>query len=421
MRARRIHYGWVIAAVTFFVLLAAAGFRSTVGVFVVPLQDEFGWGRDDVSLAIVVNLVVYGLAAPFAAAFVERMGARRVMVAGLIAVAGGAALTIAMTSLWQLDILWGIVIGTATGAISIPLSAIVATRWFVRRLGLVTGLLAASFATGNLVFLPLLAWITDGHGWRWAVAIVAITATAIVPVVLVLMREHPADMGLSPYGSRTDTPLPAPPRPTGSVFATPFRVLRQAIHVRDFWLLAGTFFICGWTTNGAVQSHLIPAAHGHGIPRVTAAGLLAVIGVFDIVGSTASGWLTDRTDPRRLLFLYYCLRGTSLAALPFLLQGSRLPLVAFAIVYGLDWVATVPPTVALTNQAFGQEQASVVFGWVFCAHMFGGAMAAWLAGAFREAFGDYLIAFTGAGFLGLLAGFAALGIARTARPEPQTA
>ena len=198
MRARRIHYGWVIAAVTFFVLLAAAGFRSTVGVFVVPLQDEFGWGRDDVSLAIVVNLVVYGLAAPFAAAFVERMGARRVMVAGLIAVAGGAALTIAMTSLWQLDILWGIVIGTATGAISIPLSAIVATRWFVRRLGLVTGLLAASFATGNLVFLALLAWITDGHGWRWAVAIVAITATAIVPVVLVLMREHPRTWGSHP-------------------------------------------------------------------------------------------------------------------------------------------------------------------------------------------------------------------------------
>ena len=208
MRARRIHYGWVIAAVTFFVLLAAAGFRSTVGVFVVPLQDEFGWGRDDVSLAIVVNLVFYGLAAPFAAAFVERMGARRVMVAGLIAVAGGAALTIAMTSLWQLDILWGIVIGTATGAISIPLSAIVATRWFVRRLGLVTGLLAASFATGNLVFLPLLAWITDGHGWRWAVAIVAITATAIVPVVLVLMREHPADMGLSPLRVADRHPAP---------------------------------------------------------------------------------------------------------------------------------------------------------------------------------------------------------------------
>ncbi len=420
MRARRIHYGWVIATVTFLVLLGAAGFRSTVGVFVVPLQDEFGWSRGDVSLAIAINLVVYGLVAPFAAAFVERMGARRIMVAGLIAVSAGAALTIAMTSLWQLDVLWGIVIGTATGAISIPLSAIIATRWFVRHRGFVTGLLTASFATGNLVFLPLLAWITDGHGWRWAVAIVAITAAAMVPVVLILMRERPADLGLAPYGADSATPR-APPAPTGSVFATPFRVLRHAVHIRDFWLLAGTFFICGWTTNGAVQSHFIPAAHDHGIPEVRAASLLAVIGVFDILGSTASGWLTDRTDPRRLLFLYYCLRGTSLAALPFLLQGSQLPLVAFAVVYGLDWVATVPPTIALTNQAFGREHASVVFGWVFCAHMLGGGAAAWLAGTFREAFGDYLIAFTGAGLLALLAGFAALGIARGPRAQPQPA
>lgn len=414
---RHIHYGWVVAAVTFLVLLAAAGFRSTIGVFVVPLEDEFGWNRAEVSLAIAINLVFYGLAAPFAAAFMERLGVRKLMVAGLVAVGGGAALTIAMTALWQLNLIWGLVIGTATGAIAIPLAAIVATRWFVRRRGLVTGLLTASFATGNLVFLPLLAWVTDGYGWRWAVAIVAITATAIIPVVLLLMRERPSDIGLAPYGWSDDGTPTTRPVPTGSVFGTPFRVLRQAVHVRDFWLLAGTFFICGWTTNGAVQSHFIPAAHDHGIPQVTAASLLAVIGVFDIVGATASGWLTDRTDPRRLLFVYYCLRGTSLAALPFLLQGSGLPLVAFAIVYGLDWVATVPPTIALTNQAFGREQASVVFGWVFCAHMLGGAMAAWTAGTFREVFGDYLVAFTGAGLLALLAGFAALGIARSPRPR----
>ena len=412
MRNRRIHYAWVIAGVTFFVLLAAAGFRATVGVFVVPLQDEFGWGRDDVSLAIAINLVVYGLAAPFAAAFVERMGTRRVMVCGLAAVAGGAALTIGMTALWQLDALWGVVIAVATGAISIPLSAIIATRWFVRRRGLVTGLLAGSFATGNLIFLPLLAWITGTHGWRWATAIVAVTAAAIIPLVLLLMRERPSDLGLLPYGAPAEFVPPPPIADPGSPFSKPFRVLRKAVHVRDFWLLAGTFFVCGWTTNGAVQSHFIPAAHDHGIPEVRAAGLLAIIGVFDIIGSTASGWLTDRGDPRRLLFLYYCLRGSSLAALPFLLQGTQLPLVAFAIVYGLDWVATVPPTVALTNQAFGRDEASVVFGWVFCAHMIGGGIAAWLAGTFREVFGDYLVAFTGAGLLAILAGFAALGIAR---------
>ncbi len=414
MRLQRVHYGWVVAAVTFLVLLAAAGFRSTVGVFVVPLQDEFGWGRDQVAGAIAVNLVFYGLAAPFAAAFVERVGVRRVMIAGLAAVGGGAALTVLMTSLWQLNVIWGLVIGTATGAISIPLSAIVATRWFHARRGLVTGLLTASFATGNLIFLPLLAWITGTHGWRWAAGLVAIAAAAIIPIVLAFMRERPEDVGLLPYGADR---APTPPVPAGNPFMTPFRVLREAVGVRDFWLLAGTFFVCGWTTNGAVQSHFIPAAHDHAIPEVTAASLLAVIGVFDIVGSTASGWLTDRTDPRRLLFVYYSLRGTSLAALPFLLDGANLPLVAFAVVYGLDWVATVPPTIALTNEAFGRGRAPVVFGWVFCAHMLGGAMAAWLAGAFREAFGDYLIAFTGAGALALVAGFAALGIARGPRPS----
>lgn len=415
MSPRRVHYGWIVAGITFLVLLASAGFRSTVGVFVIPLEDEFGWGRDDVSLAIAINLVFYGLAAPFAAAFVERLGARRVMIVGLVAVAGGAALTVVMNALWQLDLLWGLVIGTATGAISIPLSAIVATRWFVRRRGLVTGLLAASFATGNLVFLPLLAWITRESGWRWAAGTVAIAAAAIIPLVLVVMRERPSEMDLLPYGATE--PVPEPARATGNPFAAPFHVLRHAVRIRDFWLLAGTFFVCGWTTNGAVQAHFIPAAHDHGIPEVTAASLLAVIGVFDIVGSTASGWLTDRVDPRKLLFAYYCLRGSSLAALPLLLEGSGLPLVAFAIVYGLDWVATVPPTVALTHAAFGPQSASVVFGWVFCAHMLGGALAAWLAGTFREAFGDYLIAFIGAGFLGLLAGFAALGIARGARPS----
>lgn len=420
MRTRRIHYAWVVAAVTFLAMLASAGFRSTVGVFVVPFEDEFGWGRGQVSGAIALNLIFYGLVAPFAAAFVERVGLRKVMIFGLVAVGGGAGLTIAMTSLWQLNLLWGLVIGTATGAISIPLSAIVASRWFVKRRGLVTGLLGASFATGNLVFLPLLAWLTDAFGWRWATALVAVAAAAFIPLILVLMRERPEDVGLLPYGA--DAPPPPPVPVTGNPFVTPFRVLRDAVRVRDFWLLAGTFFVCGWTTNGAVQSHFIPAAHDHGISEVTAAGLLAVIGVFDIVGSTASGWLTDRMDPRRLLFLYYCLRGTSLAALPFLLESTNLPLVAFAVVYGLDWVATVPPTIALTHEAFGRERAPVVFGWVFCSHMLGGAGAAWLAGTFREAFGDYIIAFTGAGVLGVLAGFAALGIARgTHRTQPQPA
>ncbi|MCC6832113.1 MAG: MFS transporter [Thermoleophilia bacterium] len=410
---RRLHHAWVVAAVTFLTLLAAQGFRSTIGVFVVPLQEDFGWGRDDVSLAIAVNLVCYGLMAPFAAALVDRLGPRRVMVVALGAVGAGSALTVWMTALWQLDVIWGPVIGMATGAISIPLSAMVATRWFVARRGLVTGLLTGAFATGNLIFLPLLAWITDTRGWQWAAGLVAVFAALIVPVVAVLMRDHPEDAGVLAYGA--DGPPPPRVAPPGNPFTTPLRVLRDAARVRDFWLLAGTFFVCGWTTNGAVQSHLMPAAHDHAIPEVRAAGLLALIGVFDIIGATASGWLTDRVDPRRLLFVYYSLRGISLAMLVPLFSAPGWTLVAFAVVYGLDWVATVPPTVVLTQAAFGRDGAGVVFGWVFCSHMLGGAAAAWLAGAAREALGDYVLAFTAAGMLGIAAGFASLFIARGPR------
>lgn len=412
MRTRRLHYGWVVAGITFLALLASAGFRSTVGLFIVPFEDDFGWSRDQISLAISINLVCYGLMAPFAAAIIDRFGARRMMMVALATVAIGAGLTTAMTALWQLDALWGLAIGSSTGAISIPLSAIVATRWFTRRRGLVTGLLAASFATGNLIFLPLLAWITRDHGWQAAVGLVAICAAFMVPLVALLMRDHPADVGLTPYGS--DEPAAAPVR-SGNPFRTPFTVLRRSVRAPDFWLLAGTFFICGWTTNGAVQTHFVPAAHDHGISEVSAASILAIIGVFDIIGATGSGWLTDRVDPRRLLFVYYSLRGLSLAALPFFLETSGATLIVFAVVYGLDWVATVPPTVALTNRAFGAD-APVVFGWVFCSHMLGGAAAAWLAGVLRVNLHDYFIAFVGGGMLAITAGFASLVIARGLRP-----
>lgn len=407
---RPLHYAWVVVAVTFMVLLAAAAFRSTIGVFVVPLEQEFGWTRGDVSRAISVNLVCYGLVAPFAAALVERFGIRRVLIAALTVVAAGAAMTTAMSAVWHLTLIWGPLIGVATGAISVPLSAIVANRWFATRRGLVTGLLTAAFATGNLAFLPLLAWISTQGGWRLAAAVVAVMSLATVPVVALLMRERPAHLGLLPYGA-TAPPPPTPP-PVGNAFVRPFRVLAGAVRRRDFWLLAGTFFVCGWTTNGAVQTHFMPVSHDHHIPEVTAASLLAVIGVFDIVGSTASGWLTDRMDPRQLLFAYYVLRGTSLALLLPLMTGPRWGLVAFAVIYGLDWVATVPPTIRLTTEVFGADQAGVVFGWVFCSHMLGGAAAAWLAGVLRDGLGDYVLAFSAAGVLGVVAGIASLAIGR---------
>jgi sugar phosphate permease len=415
---RRVHYAWVVAGTAFLALVMAAGFRATSGVLLVPLHHAFGWSHETISLAVAVNLMVYGLASPFAAAAIERFGMRRVMVVALVVIGVSALVTTRMNAPWQLYLLWGVVNGAATAAIAIPLAAIVANRWFVKRQGLVTGLLSASNASGQLVFLPFLAWVA-GFDWRWAAITVAVASLVLVmPVVAAFIRDHPADMGLRPLGSPVD--VPAPPRA-----ANPFRGavngLRLAWRSPTFWLLAGSFFICGATTNGLVSTHLIPAAHDHGITQVTAAGLLALIGVFDIVGTVGSGLLTDRYDSRWLLFWYYGLRGLSLIALPFLLAGPQASLIAFAIFYGLDWVSTVPPTAALTAQTFGRANLGVVFGWIFGAHQLGAAFAAETAGAIRTLSGEYELAFIGAGVLALVASILVLRIARRPRPALEPA
>jgi sugar phosphate permease len=413
---RRLHYAWVVAGASFLALVMAAGFRATSGVLLVPLHVAFGWSHETISLAVAVNLMVYGLASPFAAAAIERFGMRRVMVIALVVVGVSALATTRMDAPWQLYLLWGVVNGAATAAIAIPLAAIVANRWFVKRQGLVTGLLSASNASGQLVFLPFLAWIA-GFDWRFAAAAVAAAALLIVaPVVAAFVRDHPAQIGLRPYGSDVDVPVPAP---LGNPFRQAIGGLGLASRSPTFWLLAGSFFICGATTNGLVSTHLIPAAHDHGITQVTAAGLLALIGVFDVIGTVGSGWLTDRYDSRWLLFWYYGLRGLSLIALPFLLAGPQASLVAFAVFYGLDWVSTVPPTAALTAQTFGRAHLGIVFGWIFGAHQLGAAFAAETAGAVRTLAGDYELAFIGAGILALVASALVLRIAR--RPQPALA
>jgi sugar phosphate permease len=309
-----------------------------------------------------------------------------------------------------------VVNGLATGAISVPLAAIVSSRWFVRRRGLVTGLLTASNASGQLVFLPLLAWIATAYDWRFAaVAVAAAALLVVVPLTIVFVRDRPEDVGLLPFGASEQ---PAPPRPVGNPFAAAVGGLRLGSSSETFWLLVGSFAVCGATTTGLVSTHLIPAAYDQGIPEVTAAGLLALIGIFDFVGTTVSGWLTDRYDSRRLLFLYYGLRGLSLISLPFAFGAPGSALVAFAVVYGLDWVATVPPTVALTQQTFGRERVGIVFGWVFASHQIGAAVVAYAAGTVRTASGDYLLAFIAAGAMALLASGMVLLI--SGRPRPAT-
>jgi sugar phosphate permease len=388
-RRPRLHWSWVVAAVSFVALLGAAGFRSVPGVMMNPLHHEFGWSHGTVGLAMSVNMTLFGLTAPFAAALMDRLGVRPVLSAALALIATGSALSVFMTASWQLVLLWGVLVGVGTGAISMGFVATVSTRWFEQRRGLVTGVLTAASATGQLIFLPVIAEVTTRHGWRWASLIVAAAALAVVPLVLLFMRNYPQDLGLTAYGATTAVPAEVP---TGS-FRAAFDGLRIGARVPAFWLLAGSFAICGMTTNGLIGTHFIPAANDHGMPTTVAAGLLATIGILDVAGTVFSGWLTDRVDPRLLLVVYYVGRGISLVLLPSLLSPHAEPSTwVFIIFYGLDWVATVPPTIALCRNYFGVK-TPVVFGWVFASHQLGAAVAAAGAGWLRDLQGDYDLAF----------------------------
>jgi MFS family permease len=413
-RPPRMHRAWLVAAVTFFVLLASAAFRSSLGVLLVPIEDDLGWTRTQTSFAVSLNLLVYGLAAPFAAALLERVGVRRTAVGALLLITAGCLATTVMTAPWQLSVLWGAVIGVATGSVALVFGAIVANRWFVARRGLVVGILGAAWATGQLIFLPLLAAVVEEYGWRAASRTIAVLCAVLLPVVTAVLRDRPADVGLLPYGAAVaDTASGDAPPSARAAVVHAVMVLREAFPTRSFLLLAGTFFVCGWTTNGIISSHFVPAAHDHGMPATTAAGLLAVVGVFDICGTIGSGWLTDRIDPRLLLSVYYGLRGLALLAVPALLGPSvDPPLLVVVALFGLDWVATVPPTVALCRAAFGPERGGIVFGWVFAAHMVGAAAAAGASGALRAASGDYTAAWLLAGALAVTAAAAALILPR---------
>jgi sugar phosphate permease len=399
----RLHYGWLIAAVTFLVLLSAAGIRSTPGILMIPLEKEFGWTRATVSLAVSINLLLYGLFGPFAAALMDRFGVRRVMLCSLGFVALGVGLTTVMHAAWQLVLLWGIVVGLGTGSTALVLGAYIANRWFAERRGLVMGLLTASTATGQLIFLPLLASLVVGHGWRAAATVVAGVAILMIPLVALFIRNEPGDVGLRPYGAPAGSPEGAPAGPSGNPVTAALSGLARGFKSRDFWLLAGSFYICGASTNGLIGTHLIPASMEHGLTEVTAASLLATIGVFDLVGTTVSGWLTDRWDSRYLLVWYYGLRGLSLLFLPYALGTQFVAMAVFVVFYGLDWVATVPPTVRLTADIFGRRNVGLMFGWISASHQLGAATAAFGAGAVRTWLGSYQVAFIISGLLCLIA------------------
>ncbi|MGW9023053.1 MFS transporter [Streptomyces sp. NPDC055722] len=405
----RIHRAWFVAAVTFVTIIGAAAFRSLPGLLIDPLHQEFGWSRGTIGAAVSINLALYGLTAPFAAALMDRFGIRRIVAVALTVIALGSGLTVWMDSAWQLLLCWGLLVGLGTGSMALAFAATVTNRWFTERRGLVTGILTAASASGQLIFLPVLSWIVETHDWRPAAVTVSLAALAVVPFVWLLLRDHPADVGLKPYGAKEFVPKPEPARGAARRAVT---VLSSAARTGTFWLLAGSFAICGASTNGLIQTHFVPAAHDHGMSVTAAASLLAVIGVFDVVGTIASGWFTDRFEARRLLAVYYALRGVSLLFLPMLLAPSvHPPMLFFILFYGLDWVATVPPTVALCRAQYGDDSA-IVFGWVLASHQVGAALVAFLGGVARDAFGSYDVVWYASGALCAAAALMVLVIRR---------
>lgn len=408
---RKLHPGWVAAGITFLTLVMTAGFRSAPSVLIVPLEEAFGWSRDQISLAISINILLYGFVSPFAAALMERFGVRRVVMAALTTVGTGAALTVFMKSSWQLVLLWGVVVGVGTGSMALVFASTIVNRWFVEKRGLVIGALTAAAATGQLVFLPGLSTLAMDYGWKSVSITIAIGAFVMVPVIFLFLRESPVDIDQKPYGAPFDwKPTPKNDIPAGRLA---IMTLKESSKKRDFWILFGSFFICGLSTNGLIGTHFIPAAHDHGMMEVVAAGMLAMIGVFDVIGTLASGWLTDRIDPRKLLFAYYSMRGLSLLLLPSILFSTIHPsTLVFIIFYGLDWVATVPPTITLCRTVLGPQRATVVYGWVFAGHQMGASVAAIGAAILRVKLGDYAAAFYISAIMCLVASFFVLRIAR---------
>ena len=408
---RRVHPAWIAAIVTFFTLVATAGFRSAPSVLIVPLEDAFGWGRDQISFAIAVNVLLFGLTAPFAAALMERFTVRKVVMAALTTVSTGAFLTTFVNAPWQLVLTWGVIVGVGTGSMALVFAATVANRWFVKRRGLVVGALTAASATGQLVFLPGLTSLSQSYGWKSIGLTIGTASLLMVPMIYMFLREKPSDLGMLPYGAPDDWQPPV--KSTMNAGKLAIVTLKEATAHKDFWILFGTFFVCGLSTSGLIGTHFIPAAHDHGMGQVVAASLLAMIGVFDVIGTLASGWLTDKYDPRKLLFFYYGLRGLSLFLLPSILFSTLHPsTLVFIIFYGLDWVATVPPTIMLCRTVLGPDRATVIYGWVFAAHQIGGSIAAFGAAVLRVKLGDYAAAFYISGALCLVSSYFVLQIAK---------
>ncbi|MFC9596417.1 MFS transporter [Peribacillus butanolivorans] len=398
----RFHYSWIILIITFFSIIVAGIVRSSSGVFIVPFENEFGWDRSVISLAFAISLFLYGLSGPFMAALIEVLGLKKMMVFAMSTLLAGVILTFFMEHEWQLILIWGIIIGLGSGLFLTVLSPYVANRWFEKRRGLAVGILTASTATGQLVLLPVLAIIIENYSWRWAIGLIMVLSLIMLAIILLFMKNNPKEVGILPYGLEEESQEANLVQKKNPVVMA-FQSLIEAVRVKEFWLLAGSFFICGLSTSGLIGTHFISYCISFGLPVVTAASLLSFMGIFDLIGTTVSGWLSDRFDNRWLLFWYYGLRGASLVLLPFALQeGSIILLIIFSVFYGLDWIATVPPTISISRQVFGIEKSGIVYGWIFASHQAGAAAAAYGGGLIFKIFSSYTWAFFLAGIFCVL-------------------
>jgi MFS family permease len=404
---RTFFYGWVVVAAAFVVLLITAGIRNTSTVILKPLEAEFGWSRGEISFSFMLSLIAFGFGGPLGGWLMNKLGPRRLTLASMAILVVGILPMLYLKSIWQLHVFWGVLVGIGTGAVSGTLAAAVSLRWFVRHQGLVLGALGAAGAAGQLIFLPLLIDMAQTSGWRSVMVLLAWAVAVTLAIALLLMRDRPEVMGQTALGAEAGPAGPAVP-----VHKTP---LREAVKTKDFWLLAASFFVCGYTTNGLIGSHLLPHAIEHGFAPAQISWALGLMGAMNIVGTMASGWLSERFDNRKLLAIYYTFRGLSLAVLPWVLRIDEM--FVFAIVYGLDWIATVPPTVKLTARRFGKDSVGVLYGWIFCSHMIGAGLAAWLGGVVRDALGDYTLMFLSAAVMGLIAAALSMGI-RKQVPTP---
>ncbi len=411
------YYGWLVVSLCFLTTLTSAGVRSSPSVLIHPLEAEFGWSRTLIASAISMNLLLFGVAAPVTGFLLDRFGPRRVMLASLTTLIVGVSGTIVMTEFWQFFLVWGVIVGIGAGGVGSVLTATVGNRWFVAKRGLALGILGSASSTGQIIFLPLFMAMITYAGWRMGSMSLIVVALFMLPLIFLFMRDDPSDIGLEPYGA--DDPKAAAASGTASLRGMSAKnatiTAREVVTHPTFWLLCSSFFVCGGTANGLIGTHLIPHEIEIGIPQIAAAGLLGIMGALNMVGTIFSGWMIDKVQPNRWLAMVYALRGCSLLILPFV--RDYFGLVVFAIIYGLDWFATVPPSMAITADTFGRENVGKVYGWIFMSHQIGAAIMASAAGAVRTQMGNYDAAFLAGGMIAMIAATCALNIKTTVKEE----